>query len=163
MEAVKSVKRLAPKDKTLNEAIEKLTADLDALTKTERKKAEVATIALAAVKGWGTIAPKRKRLLKHEKEADRIVPKRLFRGPPQTRGWMKKLTLDEREALRELGKKHPNGRSATTLSFYWANGTRSLLEISRLVELESGKTDTEYLVSYYGYIEKMGLVKLSNK
>ena len=163
IEAVKSVKRLAPKDKTLNDEIEKLTIDLDVLAKAERKKAEAATITLATVKGWGIITPKRRRLLKHEKEADSIIPKRLFRGPPQTRGWMKKLTLDERESLRELGKKHPNGRSATTLSFYWADGARSLLEISRLVELESGKTDTEYLVSYYGYLEKMGLVKLSNK
>jgi aminopeptidase YwaD len=163
VEAIKSVKRLAPKDKILNEAVEKLVVDLDSLAKSERKKAEVAAISLAAAKGWGSLKSKRKRLVKHEKEADVIVPKRLFRGPPQTRGWMKKLTSDERESLRELGKKHPNGRSATTLSFYWADGERSLLEISRLVELESGNTDTEYLVGYYGYLEKMGLVKLSKK
>jgi len=74
---------------------------------------------------------------------------------------MNKLTPDERESLRELGKTHPNGRSATTLSYYWADGKRNLLEISRLVELESGKTDTEYLLGYYSYLEKMSLVKLS--
>ncbi len=163
VEAVKSVKRLAPKDKALNETVENLKSDLEALAKTEKKKAEVAITTLAAAKGWGKLAPKHKRLLKHEKEADTIVPKRLFRGPPQTRGWMKKLTPEERESLRELGKMHPNGRGATTLSFYWADGERSILEISRLVELESGKTDTEYLVGYYKYLEKMGLVKLVKK
>jgi len=43
---------------------------------------------------------------------------------------------------------------------YWTDGVRSLHEISELVRLERGETDLEYLVAWYGYLERMGLVEL---
>jgi hypothetical protein len=44
---------------------------------------------------------------------------------------------------------------------YWADGERSLLEVSGLVELEAGRTDLEFLVKYFRLLGKMGLVKLA--
>jgi len=43
---------------------------------------------------------------------------------------------------------------------YWTDGVRSLNEISELVRLERGEMDLEYLVSWYGYLERMGLMEL---
>jgi len=43
---------------------------------------------------------------------------------------------------------------------YWTDGGRSLLEVSRLVELEAGRTDLEYLTEYYRLLCAMGLVAL---
>ena len=47
-----------------------------------------------------------------------------------------------------------------TLAMYWTDGVRSLYEISELVRLERGETDLGYLVEWYGYLERMGLVEL---
>jgi hypothetical protein len=38
---------------------------------------------------------------------------------------------------------------------YWADGKRSLLDISRLVELEAGSTDLEYLAGYLELLKKL--------
>jgi hypothetical protein len=43
---------------------------------------------------------------------------------------------------------------------FWTDGIRNLLEISKLVELESGKKDLEYLVRYYEFLQKMGLLEI---
>ncbi|MCK4400383.1 hypothetical protein KAV46_05305, partial [Candidatus Bathyarchaeota archaeon] len=72
----------------------------------------------------------------------------------------KKLSHLERENLRKLGKDHPLGRGVATSAMYWTDGVRSLHEISELVRLERGVTDLEYLVGWYGYLERMGLVEL---
>ena len=58
------------------------------------------------------------------------------------------------------GRQHKEASGMETLAVYWADGKRSLLEVARLVELESGRSDLPYLVGYFGYIEKMGLVSL---
>jgi len=158
-EAVTSTKRLAPKDKHLDAAITELVADLESSTKAERKHAESAIRRLAEAKGW-TLKPRGKRLTKLEKEAQTIVPVRKFKGPGSTRQWIRKLSPEDREAFYRFGKEHKEASGMETLAVYWSDGERNLLEVARLVELESGRRDLAYLVGYFRYLEKMGLVAL---
>ena len=104
---------------------------------------------------------RRGRFRKIEAEAQGIVARRLFKGPVSTRPWVRKLSGEDREALWRLGKDHPESRTLGTLAMYWADGERSLLEVSGLVELEAGRTDLEFLVKYFRLLGKMGLVKLA--
>lgn len=158
-EAVASTRRLAPKDKRLDSAVTELVADLESSTKAERKHAEAAIRRLAEAKGW-VLKPRRKRLTKLETEAQTIIPVRKFKGPVSTRQWVRKLSPGDREAFYRFGKEHKEAQGMETLAVYWSDGRRSLLDVARLVELESGRSDLAYLVGYFGYLEKMGLVSL---
>ena len=158
-EAVKSTKRLAPRDKRLDSTISEFVADLEASARSERRYAEATIKKLAEARGW-TLKPRRKRLTKLEKEASTIIPVRKYRGPVSTRQWMSKLSSEDREAFYQLGKAHKEASGMETLAIYWSNGERSLLEVSRLVELESGRRDLSYLMGYFSFLEKMGLVGL---
>ena len=110
--------------------------------------------------GKKTIARKRRRASKLEREAANISPRRLFKGPVSTRPWLQKLSAEDREAYWRLGKEHKGSDILGTLAMYWTDGKRSLLEVSRLVELEAGRTDLEYLVGYSRLLCAMGLVEL---
>jgi hypothetical protein len=157
VEAVRSVKRLAPKDKRLDSATSALITDLEASTKAERRRAEVTIKQLAEARGW-TLKTGSKRLTKREKEASAMVPVRKYRGPVSTRQWLRRLSPEDREAFHQFGKAHKDTLGLETLAVYWSDGKRNLLEVSRLVELESGRNDLAYLVGYFEYLERMGLV-----
>lgn len=57
-----------------------------------------------------------------------------------------------------MGKEHIDASRLETLAVYWSDGVRNLLEVSRLVEFESGRSDLNYLLSYFRFLEKMGLM-----
>jgi len=93
------------------------------------------------------------------KEAQKI-PKKLYRGPLSSRPWIAKLGKKDREAYRAMNKKHGIEHGGpSTLALYWTDGTKTISETSQLVELESGSTNLEYLIEYYGFLEKMRLIK----
>lgn len=156
-EAVIFTKRLASRDKQLDSAISKLVSDLVASAKSERRRAETTIRQLAEARGW-TLKPRRKRLTKLEKEASTIVPVRRYKGPVSTRQWVNKLSAEDREAFYKFGKAHKEASGLENLAVYWSDGKRSLLEVSRLVELESGRRDLGYLMGYFRFLEKMGLL-----
>ena len=158
-EAIKSTKRLAPMDKRLDVTISEYLVDLELYMKTERRHAEATIKHLADANGW-TMKPRRKRLTKLERKAAEIVPVRKYRGPVSTRQWVWRLQPEDQEAFYQFGKAHKEALGLETLAVYWSDGERSLLDVSRLVELESGRSDLAYLVGYYGFLEKMGLVGL---
>jgi aminopeptidase-like protein len=157
IEAVKTAKRLAPKDKRLEATINTLTADIESSAKAERRIAEVTIRQLAEARGWA-LKPRRKRLTKLEKEAEALVPVRKYRGPVSTRQWVRVLSPEDREAFYQFGKAHKGAQGMETLAEYWSDGERNLLEVARLVELESGRCDLGYLVGYFRFLEKMGLL-----
>jgi len=159
IEAVKSTKRLSPTDKSLDPTIGELVTDLESSMKAERKRSESTIRRLAEVKGWA-LKPRKKRLTKVEREACGIVPIRKYKGPVSTRQWIRKLSPEDREAFYRFGKEHKEASGMETLAVYWADGKRNLLEVARLVELESGRSDLPYLVGYFSYLDKMGLVSL---
>jgi hypothetical protein len=139
-----------------------LLVELERVAKAERRRGERAIKGIAEMRGLTPLpSVRRGRLRKIEAEAQGIVPKRLFKGPVSTRPWVRKLSGEDREALWRLGKDHPESRTLGTLAVYWADGGRSLLEVSGLVELEAGRTDLEFLVKYFRLLGKMGLVELA--
>jgi hypothetical protein len=73
--------------------------------------------------------------------------------------WYYKLSTEDRDALWKLGKDHPDARNYANIAVYWADGKRSLLDISRLVEMEAGSTDLEYLAGYFELLRKLKLLE----
>ncbi len=160
VEAIKTVKRLAGGHPRFKAVEDRLITEFETAAKTERKLAERAITDYAAAKGLATLPRVRKRRLrKLEKEAAGVVPRRLYRGPVSLRPWVRKLPPEDRDAYWKLGKEHRESRILGTLAMYWTDGERNLLEIARLVELETGRKDLEYLVGYFGFLRKMGLVE----
>jgi aminopeptidase-like protein len=159
IEAVRSVKRLEPNDKRLNLAVEDLVAELETTTKSERQRAEATIRQMAEAKQW-SLKPKKRRLTQLEKEASNIVPVRKYRGPVSTRHWVGKLSAEEREDFYQFGKAHKEASGLETLAVYWSDGKRSLLEVASLVEQESGRHDLVYILGYFRFLERMGLIVL---
>ena len=157
--AITSVKRLANGYKPYAEKVERLSNDLEKLGKSELKEA-VRTIEEYAISQKLELPRKKsKRATKLSKEADGLVPVRVYRGPISSRPWVAKLSKKDKEAYAAFNKKYPLGRRYGGTAMFWTNGIRSIKEISDLVELEKGSTDLEFLVGYYNYYKKMGLIK----
>jgi len=96
-----------------------------------------------------------------EREAQRVVPLRKYRGFFSVQDLHKDLPEEQRKELQELEKRHPQvARLLPIHALHYADGKRSLLEISRLAEYETGKRDLEFLVRYFGLLRKADLVEL---
>ncbi len=161
VEAVRSVERLALGSPMLAGAVERLASDLREAGEDSWRIAEAAVLDYAEARGLAPLPrPRKRRLSKLERDAEGMVPRRIYRGPVSVRPWLRRLSPGDREAFWRLGKEHEEAGVLGTLAMYWADGGRSLLEVSGLVELEAGRTDLEYLVGYFGLLGKMGLVEL---
>jgi len=69
---------------------------------------------------------------------------------------------DEYEAWWRVYKESPEATYAyPAMLLYWADGKRSVREISDLIELEVGKRVTEMLVTCCQLWGRLGLVELS--
>ena len=88
-----------------------------------------------------------------------MVPIRVYRGPISSRPWIANLSDEDKIAYEEFNKKYPQGRRYGGTAMFWTDGIRSIKEISDMVELEKGSTDLEFLVGYYNFHVKMGLIK----
>jgi aminopeptidase YwaD len=161
--AVGSVTRLAPGDGALEEAVAGFMRDLEAESKAQVRAATQTMSSVLELSGVKAKPYRKPQMRKLDREADALVPVRLFRGPWSIRGWDVKLSLVEQDELRRLNKEHPDGGSAATLAMYWTDGVRSLSEVSERVRLERGSTDLEYLVGLYRLLERMELVKLHHR
>ncbi len=104
--------------------------------------------------------PREEEASNDEGEASELVPVRIHRGPPSLRPWVSRLGPEDREAYWRFTKEHESSRGLETLALYWADGERSIAEISKQVYLERGKTDLDYLKGFFGFLEKMGLIQL---
>jgi hypothetical protein len=160
VKAVESAMRLAPGDEGVEKTIQALIEDVQRTTKSQVKMAAESLNTILVASGVEAEKYRKKRRTKLETEAMGVVPRRLYRGPVSTLYWDRKLSHVERENLWKLDKDHPLGRGVGILAMYWTDGVRSLYEVSERVRLEIGETDLEYLVAWYGYLERMGLVEL---
>jgi len=159
-EAMRSIKRIAP---DIDGTIGPLTSELMTYADEEYDHA-VKVMEDLAMKQGITELPDYEPEAKTLPEGADEVPEKLYRGPVSSRPWVAKLGKEDRESLRALNKKHNvTYGGPMTLALYWTDGSRSISEISRMVELESGATNLEYMVDYFGFMVKMGLVKLSNR
>jgi hypothetical protein len=97
-----------------------------------------------------------------EREAATIVPRRLCPGPVDIKNFTNRMTDEEHESWWRVYKRNPGGTySYPALLLYWADGKRSVQEISDLIELEAGQRVTELLVTCCQLWDRLGLVKLS--
>jgi aminopeptidase YwaD len=97
-----------------------------------------------------------------EREAAGLIPVRLIRGPVPLENHLGRLDGADREAWHSLTKAR-KGRAyhtLTPLALYWADGTRSVLDIVDLVELETGQRDVELLLRYFRLLAQLGFVTM---
>jgi hypothetical protein len=147
--------------------VECLVTDLeaDAERAAERELAWVRRVAglRTASLELGDLAPLQPRQLTLlEGEASGLVPVRRLRGPVPLSPHLGRLTGAEQDAWRQLTKarKDRSWNTLIHLAAYWADGSRSVLEIADVVELETGKRDVELLVAYFRLLDKLGFVSL---
>jgi hypothetical protein len=99
---------------------------------------------------------------KSEREAAKLVPVRLYTGPVQLRGALKKVSRDEREWFYQFMKKDPQRMGLRfDLALFWSDGKRNLLEIADLVEAEVSGRDVEALVTYFRFLKRLKLIGLA--
>lgn len=93
-------------------------------------------------------------------EAAGLVPRRLFRGPLERRTFMASLSERAASEWEQFAADHPQGEATSSHAMYWADGERTLLAIADLVENETGKRDTQFLVRLFTLLSEQGLVAL---
>lgn len=154
-QALKSIGRLLPESGGLRKTVARETA---AVKDCLRREA-----ALAGRSAGSGAAPKRPGSEKLMKELDRIIVKRLSPGPVDPRGLMRQLTPARRARFLDRITKQNGSLMIGTLGLYWANGRRSIAEITRLVAAELGYTDPGFLKFYFGLLRDTGLVAYKSR
>lgn len=94
-------------------------------------------------------------------EADRLVPHRPLPGPVDLRDALAALSPDE--ALTFLLFRRQHKKQAGLVEprlLYWSDGCRTLAEVERLVELETGVRDTPYALRYLKLLARAGFLEL---
>jgi len=164
--ALRSISRLAPESNKLKKAV---TREEAALRDCLRREAAMArkTAAGASASG-GSARPKRVRAAASSREKtlrrlDRIIVRRLGRGPVDPRGLMRQLSPYRRRGFLKRITGQKGALMIGTLGLYWADGRRSIAEITRLVAVELGDTDPRFLEFYFGILKDAGLVELKTK
>ena len=164
IDVIESIQRLARDDPTYTSYGERKIKELLSASQAEKAHLRETIEEYAKVRDLTLPKQRGKRTSKLEREASALTPKRLYKGPVSVGGythrpWIYGLSEEDKDGLWKLSKEHKEARGATTLALYWADGERSVLEISRLVELETGRTDLEFLIGFFRFLEKMKLVK----
>jgi len=97
-----------------------------------------------------------------EEEAARFCPVRLVRGPVPLEKVRDNLSPEDREAWSQRLAAGGGGLHHTleALGLFWADGSRSVLDIADLVEMEAGARDSGLLLHYFRLLEKLGFLEL---
>ena len=96
-----------------------------------------------------------------EEAAAHLCPVRLARGPVPLEQYRGTLPREDREAwTRRLAAGNGLHHTLETLALFWADGSRSVLEIADLVEMETGARDLGLLLHYFQLLEKLGWLEL---
>lgn len=86
-----------------------------------------------------------------------LRPERVLPGPVRLKDQLGRLEPAEVDSWHAFADAHP-GCSTERLD-YWADGQRSLAEICRLVELETGHCDRSFALGYFQLLARLDLVK----
>jgi len=93
-------------------------------------------------------------------ETARRVPRRLFPGPIWEQTLLRYHAPELAERLYEWRNSHKElPRILPVLALFWANGGRSLAEIARQVELETGVSAPEYIADYFEILAKLEAIE----
>jgi len=161
--ALKSIERMTPeKDaQALRAYLDDLEAEIRELAEKEldRFRATIERCCLS----WGlkkVPAARKPRLTATEKNAAKISPKRIYRGPISMHLAMERMSDEQRRAYRREMERKKKFRNTLDPAVYWSDGKRSLLEIAKLVRQEVGQMDLKFLLGYFETLEKYGLIKM---
>jgi hypothetical protein len=154
-QALRSIGRLAPESRKLSGAISREEAAVRDCIRREAAVVAKSTGARAAGSGKGR--------MKLMRELDSIVVKRLVPGPVDPRGLMRQLTPARRARFLKRVTDQSGALMIGTMGLYWANGRRSIAEITRLVAAELGYTDPRFLKFYFGLLKGAGLVEYKSR
>lgn len=89
-----------------------------------------------------------------------VRPVRNQPGPISLRNWLDKLPEQESESWRAFSASHRGADRIADYLCYWADGERSLAEICRLTELETGVRNDAWALGYCQLLARLGLVTL---
>ena len=157
--ALQTLERLAPVEYLVND----LKAEAERVAQHELAWARRAAGLQAATLGLESLPQLQSPALsEEEQEAARRIPVRKVRGPIPIEEHLYRLDDEAQEGWRQLlqARKDRTPHTATVLALYWADGTRSVLEIADFVELEIGERDVELLLAYFRLLEQLGFVSL---
>lgn len=90
-----------------------------------------------------------------------VIAKRLYRGPLEMRSIQARLTAEERAEWEQFQREHPQSRTLANNALYWTDGARTAVAVADLVELDTGRRDTAFLLGLYDFLAGLGLVKLT--
>jgi aminopeptidase YwaD len=129
---------------------------------------QLADAELAAVRDAlpkGRTPRKSKAVREAEAKAAAMVPVRLYKGPLALGRQLQKLSKAKREAWNEFNKNRTGGSSALRLTprtaQFWADGTRTILQIADCLEQDTGgERDVEYLVRYFRLLADLKLARI---
>lgn len=91
-----------------------------------------------------------------------LVPRRLYRGPLTFMGMTAPATAPtaDQTAWERLFAENPDWHNLRLLAEYWADGTHTLLDIARRIELETDRDPGPAVATYFRLLERAGLVEL---
>lgn len=104
------------------------------------------------------IHPEKYTLSRKEREADRFVPKRRYRGPLPSDYLFTGLGEDYEWYTQNRDKVGGNFGSKTFEISNLIDGERSILQICDIINAEFGETSIDFVVHYVKDLEKIGLV-----
>lgn len=150
--ALKSLRKLLPEGKALRAQVKIEERAVDQAVKREA----AVSASLARLAGGA----KSRRRLAGESHSSYVV-KRLLPGPVDTRTVLSRVTKARRTQYQRLVRKEKRAALMEVLALYWANGRRSLREITGLLAAEMGAANPEFLKFYFEMLEEAGLVEIS--
>lgn len=94
------------------------------------------------------------------------VPVRNFKAPFYMRTLMKKMSRSEKMWLEKIIKKKKFLRHSIELFIYYIDGNRTLSEIMKIIDLETGRRENVFIKKFYNLLKKYGFLRtisLTNK
>jgi hypothetical protein len=103
-----------------------------------------------------------------EKRAVGMVPVRLYQGPLDLHSQLQRLGKAKREAWQAFSQGRSGGQFPLKLTprtaQFWADGSRSVLEIADCLEQDTGgERSVEYLVRYFELLRDLKLVRIEKR
>jgi aminopeptidase YwaD len=151
-QALRSLKRLLPDGKALKAQIKLEEKALD-----QALRREAAVSASLRKLGGGNKGGRRRGVETYSS----VVVKRLYPGPVDTRAILGRVSSARRVQYHRWVRREKRAGLMEVIGLYWANGRRSLREISNLVAAEIGTTNPEFLRFYFDLLDEAGIADVT--
>lgn len=150
-DVLRSVARLQPSGKGL---IPRIRTEIRAFNQTIRREVALTSVTM------GKAGPGRRRTPQKLGTRGTAVVRRLYPGPAYMDVVLRQVSSRSRARYRRAMGKEKDGYMLQMLALYWADGTRTINEIVRLVAAESGRTNPEFIRLCFELLEEAGFVAL---